>query len=65
LLYVERWLKAPMQTTDGQILERSKGTPASKHKGLAGHKTPAAERLRRLANGQPDAFVRWSLGFLP
>jgi RNA-directed DNA polymerase len=27
LLYVERWLKAPMQTTDGQILERDKGTP--------------------------------------
>jgi RNA-directed DNA polymerase len=25
LLYVERWLKAPMQTTDGQILERDKG----------------------------------------
>jgi RNA-directed DNA polymerase len=24
---VERWLKAPMQTTDGQILERDKGTP--------------------------------------
>ena len=27
LLYVERWLKAPMQTTDGQILERHRGTP--------------------------------------
>jgi len=27
LLYVERWLKAPMQATDGQILERDKGTP--------------------------------------
>jgi len=27
LLYVERWLEAPMQTTDGQILERDKGTP--------------------------------------
>jgi RNA-directed DNA polymerase len=27
LLYVERWLKAPMRTTDGQILERDKGTP--------------------------------------
>jgi RNA-directed DNA polymerase len=27
LLYVERWLKAPMQTMDGQILERDKGTP--------------------------------------
>jgi RNA-directed DNA polymerase len=27
LLYVERWLKAPMQTTDGQLLERDRGTP--------------------------------------
>jgi RNA-directed DNA polymerase len=27
LLYVERWLKAPMQTADGQILGRDKGTP--------------------------------------
>ena len=27
LLYVERWLKAPMQTMDGQILARDKGTP--------------------------------------
>lgn len=27
LLYVERWLKAPMQTADGQLLERDKGTP--------------------------------------
>ena len=26
-LYVERWLKAPMQTADGQILGRDKGTP--------------------------------------
>ena len=27
LLYVERWLKAPMQTTDGKLLERKRGTP--------------------------------------
>jgi RNA-directed DNA polymerase len=27
LLYVERWLKAPLRTTDGQLLERAKGTP--------------------------------------
>jgi RNA-directed DNA polymerase len=27
LLYVERWLKAPMQIMDGQLLERDKGTP--------------------------------------
>ncbi|WP_218673509.1 group II intron reverse transcriptase/maturase [Chromobacterium haemolyticum] len=27
LLYVERWLKAPMQTADGALLERTRGTP--------------------------------------
>ncbi len=27
LLYVERWLKAPMQSADGSILERTCGTP--------------------------------------
>jgi RNA-directed DNA polymerase len=27
LLYIERWLKAPMQTSDGVIVERIKGTP--------------------------------------
>jgi RNA-directed DNA polymerase len=27
LLYVERWLKAPMQTAEGVVLERDKGTP--------------------------------------
>jgi RNA-directed DNA polymerase len=35
-----------------------------KHKKLAGHKTRAAQVLRRLAQGQPGAFVHWSLGFL-
>ena len=36
-----------------------------KHKNLAGHKTRAAETLRRLAQSQPRAFVHWSLGYLP
>src|SRR3954453_7952588 len=27
LLYVDRWLKVPMQTTDGQMLARDRGTP--------------------------------------
>jgi RNA-directed DNA polymerase len=35
-----------------------------KHKRLAGHKTRAAEMLRRLALSQPDAFVHWSLRFM-
>jgi len=35
-----------------------------KYKGLAGHKTRAAEMLKRLAQSQPGAFVHWSLGFM-
>lgn len=27
LLYVERWLKAPMETAEGKLIERTKGTP--------------------------------------
>ena len=27
LLYVERWLKAPMETPEGVLIERTKGTP--------------------------------------
>lgn len=27
LLYIERWLKAPMQQEDGELVERDKGTP--------------------------------------
>lgn len=27
LLYIERWLKAPMQQVDGTLIERTKGTP--------------------------------------
>jgi RNA-directed DNA polymerase len=35
-----------------------------KHKKLAGHKTRAAQVLRLLAQGQPGAFVHWSLSFM-
>jgi len=27
LLYIERWLKAPVSLTDGSVLQRDKGTP--------------------------------------
>lgn len=27
ILYIERWLKAPMQLSDGSLVERTKGTP--------------------------------------
>jgi hypothetical protein len=33
-----------------------------KHMHLAGHKTWAAEVLKRTARSQPDAFILWSLG---
>lgn len=26
-LYVERWLKAPLQRKDGELIERERGTP--------------------------------------
>jgi RNA-directed DNA polymerase len=27
ILYIERWLKAPMERADGTIIDRTKGTP--------------------------------------
>ena len=35
-----------------------------KYKRLADHKTRAAETLKRLAQGEPDAFIHWSMGYL-
>ena len=35
-----------------------------KHKKLAGHKTRAAETLKRLAQRHPGALVHWSMGYL-
>ncbi len=35
-----------------------------KHKKLAGHKTRAAETLKRQAQSKPGAFIHWSLGYL-
>ena len=32
LLYVERWLKAPMQNTEGQLQARDKGTPQGRRR---------------------------------
>jgi len=43
LLYIERWLKAPMQMADGTLVAREKGTPQG---GLcsAGHNPPYEQR---------------------
>lgn len=35
-----------------------------KHKRLAGHKTPATEMLKRLAQSEPSMFIHWSMGYL-
>jgi RNA-directed DNA polymerase len=35
-----------------------------KHKLLAGHKTRAAEALKRTASRRPDAFIHWSMGYV-
>lgn len=35
-----------------------------KHKRLAGHKTPATEMLKRLAQSEPSSFIHWSMGYL-
>ncbi|HYB24299.1 MAG TPA: hypothetical protein VED41_10905, partial [Solirubrobacteraceae bacterium] len=43
LLYVKRWLAAPLQRPDGTLVERDKGTPQG---GLcaAAHKPPYEQR---------------------
>ena len=38
LLYIERWLKAPMQMEDGSIVPRMSGTPQG-----GGHYSPYAK----------------------
>jgi RNA-directed DNA polymerase len=35
-----------------------------KYKRLAGHKTRVVQMLGRLADGHPDAFIHWSLGYV-
>ena len=53
LLYVTRWLKAPLQQPDGTLAERDRGTPQG---GLcaAAHKEPYEQRwVMRSARGLP------------
>jgi RNA-directed DNA polymerase len=45
LLYVERWLKAPMQDGEGRIIERSKGTPQG------GVVTPLTQKVTSCSKG--------------
>jgi hypothetical protein len=61
LLYVERWLKAPMQTMDGQSLERDKGTPQG---GVAAPRTQKITFAAGYGSGRTFGrrAVTWSPG---
>jgi retron-type reverse transcriptase len=43
LLYVERWLKAPLQREDGSLVKRDRGTPQGSLCAAA-HKDPYEQR---------------------
>jgi RNA-directed DNA polymerase len=43
LMYVERWLKAPLQREDGSLIERDRGTPQGSLCAAA-HKEPYEQR---------------------
>ena len=60
LMYVERWLKAPIQMPDGTLLTRTKGTPQG---GLcaAAHNPPNEQRWI-MCSARPFALVRGRLG---
>jgi group II intron reverse transcriptase/maturase len=51
LLYIERWLKAPMMQEDGVIMERSRGTPQGGVVTPRTHKVISAERYFAAAVG--------------
>ena len=45
LLYIERWLRAPMMREDGTTIERDRGTPQG------GVVTPRTQKITRLLRG--------------
>ena len=51
LLYIERWLKAPMMREDGVIMERSRGTPQG------GVITPRTQKVISAAVGTAGAPI--------
>ena len=55
LLYVERWLKAPMQTTDGEVKARERGTPQG------GVVTPCTQKITFWLRGLCGCFG-WCAG---
>ena len=54
LLYVERWLKVPYQTKDGEQIERTMGVP----QGSLQAKRPKVERSDRASAGEPVPALR-------
>jgi len=60
LLYIERWLVAPMQMPDGTLVERGKGTPQG---GLcaAAHNPPYVQ-CRIMRSADPSTLVRAGSG---
>jgi hypothetical protein len=53
LLYVERWLKAPLQMGDGTLVQRDRGTPQGALCAAA-HKEPYEQRwVMRSVRGLP------------
>jgi retron-type reverse transcriptase len=53
LLYISRWLKAPMQMPDGTVIAREKGTPQGSLCS-AEHKPPYEQRwVMRSVGGSP------------
>src|SRR5664279_221494 len=45
VLYIERWLKAPVQEEDGQLVQREKGTPQG------GVMTPRTQKITSSLSG--------------
>ena len=59
VMYVERWLKAPMQRPDGTLVARVKGTPQGALCSAA-HKEPNEQRwVMRSAARDPDGCRGW------
>jgi group II intron reverse transcriptase/maturase len=65
LLYLERWLKAPVQMADGPVWRHLNRKlvlwAARKYKHFRGHLQRAENWLLGVARSQPDLFAHWRL----
>jgi Reverse transcriptase (RNA-dependent DNA polymerase) len=55
LLYIERWLKAPVQMEDGSVVPRTGGTPQGGDLASVGEPIPAL-RIRRVDGAEVSAY---------